>query len=126
MQGNYTPCSDEFKALLRKHYALKRASRHPIRTDQPTMEYSALFAQIRQELNISQQDMAIRMGCPRTMISKLENNGCIPTLPTLEKFCRTVGLPMYQFIRRLEYVRDGKMTLDGKKIERGNQCSTTA
>jgi transcriptional regulator with XRE-family HTH domain len=53
---------------------------------------------IREEKNLSQGDMEERSGLLRCYISRVENGHTVPSLETLEKMARALGMPLYELM----------------------------
>jgi transcriptional regulator with XRE-family HTH domain len=51
---------------------------------------------LRVEKELSQGDIEKRTGLVRPYISRVENGHVVPSIETLEKFARALGVPMYQ------------------------------
>ena len=51
---------------------------------------------IREEKNLSQGDIEKRTGLLRTYLSRIENGHMVPSVDTLEKFARALGVPLHQ------------------------------
>ena len=51
---------------------------------------------IREEKKLSQGDVEKRTGLLRCYISRVENGHTVPAVETIEKFARTLEIPMYQ------------------------------
>src|ERR1700737_3371317 len=51
---------------------------------------------IREQKNLSQGDIAKRMGLFRGYISRIENGHTVPSVETLEKIARALEVPLYQ------------------------------
>jgi transcriptional regulator with XRE-family HTH domain len=51
---------------------------------------------LRKEKNLSQGDIAMRTGLLRCYVSRIENGHTIPSIGTLEKIARALGVPLYQ------------------------------
>jgi transcriptional regulator with XRE-family HTH domain len=50
---------------------------------------------LREQKNLSQGDVERRTGLIRAYISRVENGHTIPSIETLEKFARSLEIPMY-------------------------------
>ena len=59
---------------------------------------------LREAKKLSQGDVEVRTGLLRCYTSRVENGHSIPSLETLEKYARGLGIPMYQLV------------YDGKKL----------
>ena len=51
---------------------------------------------IRQQKDLSQGDIEERTGLKRCYVSRVENGHTVPSIETLEKLARALGVPMYQ------------------------------
>jgi transcriptional regulator with XRE-family HTH domain len=51
---------------------------------------------IREQKDLSQGDIEERTGLRRCYVSRVENGHTIPSIETLEKLARALGVPMYQ------------------------------
>ena len=55
---------------------------------------------------VSQRQLAKRMGCPRTYVSKCETGRAgIPGWPALDRFARAFGVPLWALVREIEVMR---------------------
>jgi transcriptional regulator with XRE-family HTH domain len=57
---------------------------------------------LRTAKGISQEDFALNIGLHRTYISQLERGLKSPSLRTIEKICRELGISLVQFMTQLE------------------------
>jgi transcriptional regulator with XRE-family HTH domain len=53
---------------------------------------------IREEKNLSQGDVEERCGLLRCYISRVENGHTVPSIETLEKMARALGMQLYQLM----------------------------
>lgn len=51
---------------------------------------------LREQQNLSQGDIEKRTGLLRCYVSRVENGHTIPSIETLEKWTRALGVPLYQ------------------------------
>src|SRR5437879_1593613 len=51
---------------------------------------------LREQQNLSQGDIEKRTGLLRCYVSRVENGHTVPTIETLEKWTRALGVPLYQ------------------------------
>lgn len=51
---------------------------------------------IRKEKSLSQADIENRTGLLRCYVSRIENGHTVPSVDTLEKIARALGIPLYQ------------------------------
>jgi transcriptional regulator with XRE-family HTH domain len=51
---------------------------------------------LREQKNLSQGDVEKRTGLLRCYISRVENGHTVPSVDTLEKMARALGVPMYR------------------------------
>lgn len=56
------------------------------------------LTELRKVRNISQRQLAARMGCPRTYVSKIENGKATPTITSLARFAQALGVTISAFI----------------------------
>lgn len=68
---------------------------------------------IRQSLNLSQRELALRMMCPRTFISKIESNLTEVRIDTLERMSKALEVPV-EYIVRIATLRSVTDVLNGK------------
>jgi len=52
--------------------------------------------ELRQQQNLSQEDIEKRTGLLRCYISRVENGHTVPAFETIEKFARALEIPLYQ------------------------------
>jgi len=52
---------------------------------------------IREQKDLSQGDIEQRTGLKRCYVSRVENGHTVPSIETLEKLARALGVPLYQF-----------------------------
>jgi transcriptional regulator with XRE-family HTH domain len=62
----------------------------------PAMVVGERIRAIREEKNLSQGDIEKRSGLLRHYVSRVENGHTIPSVETLEKFARALGVPLYE------------------------------
>jgi transcriptional regulator with XRE-family HTH domain len=60
------------------------------------MIIGALLKALREVRGMSQGDIEKRSGLLRVYISRVENGHTVPSIETLEKLARAMGVPMYQ------------------------------
>lgn len=53
----------------------------------------------REESNLTQEDLAERVGISRTMISKIESNKAKPSLITLQKIAKALDIPTSELLK---------------------------
>lgn len=56
----------------------------------------------RSQMNITQSMLGVRIGVPRTYVSKLENGGAMPSLNSLKRIADGLGLPAWMLVKRAE------------------------
>jgi transcriptional regulator with XRE-family HTH domain len=61
-----------------------------------------LLREVREEAGLSQEALAGRMGLTQGYVSKLEAGEIRPDFVRVWQMCRAVGLPLDEFVRRLE------------------------
>ena len=57
---------------------------------------------IREAKNLSQSDIERATGLVRPYISRVENGHTVPSIETLEKWARALGMPLYQLLYECE------------------------
>lgn len=57
--------------------------------------------EIRKRLGISQEELAFRCGVHRTYIGAIERGEKSPTLNTIEKLAKGLGIQIYDFLNKL-------------------------
>lgn len=57
---------------------------------------------VRVAKNLSQRQLAKRIPCPRTYISKIENGGAQPTVVSLMRIAGGLGVPVWQILKNAE------------------------
>ncbi|MBR2209654.1 MAG: helix-turn-helix transcriptional regulator [Synergistaceae bacterium] len=59
--------------------------------------YANVMLQFRKESHLTQKSLAKKMGITQSAISKIEDGSNKPTLKTISKFCRTLGISANEF-----------------------------
>jgi transcriptional regulator with XRE-family HTH domain len=62
------------------------------------LQVAAAIRSLRQRNGISQRQLAMRMNVPRTYVSKIENEKATPTLSSLERLARALGVTVPDLI----------------------------
>ena len=75
------------------------------------LQVATAVRDLRHVRNLSQRQLAARMGVPRTYISKIENGKAIPTLGSLERLASALEVDICQL------VRDGRSQRDEEVAE---------
>ncbi|WP_093689166.1 helix-turn-helix domain-containing protein [Sporolituus thermophilus] len=65
-------------------------------------KFGQVLKKLRTAKGISQEDFALNVGLHRTYISQLERGLKSPSLRTIEKICRELGISLVQFMEHLE------------------------
>lgn len=75
--------------------------RHKPRFDCPRSKRTAgeVIARVREQRGLSQKQVAKAMNCPRTFVSKVENDKTLPTLATLERFAIALKTTPWDLVR---------------------------
>lgn len=60
------------------------------------IQFGARVAELRKQLNISQEELAERCGVHRTYIGSIERGEKSPTLNTIEKFARGLNVSLLE------------------------------
>jgi transcriptional regulator with XRE-family HTH domain len=71
------------------------------------------FKQLREEKKLSQGDIETSTGLLRCYISRVENGHTVPSVETLEKLARAVGIEMYELFGGKTV--PGVRSIDGKR-----------
>jgi transcriptional regulator with XRE-family HTH domain len=74
------------------------------------LQVAAQVREMRRIRHLSQRQLAGRMQVPRTYISKIENGKAIPTLGSLERLARALGVEVRQLVRDARSRRDEEVT----------------
>jgi transcriptional regulator with XRE-family HTH domain len=79
--------------------------------------------ELREAKELSQGDIGKRTGLFRCYVSRVENGHTVPSVDTLEKLARALGVPMYQLfhagtaspdVRKLKLVDDDNWGVTGR------------
>jgi transcriptional regulator with XRE-family HTH domain len=62
------------------------------------LQVASAIRALRQRSGISQRQLAMRMNVPRTYVSKIENEKATPTLSSLERLARALGVTVPDLI----------------------------
>lgn len=71
----------------------------PPPTPEGAIQVSGAVRDLRHVRNLSQRQLAARMGVPRTYISKIENGKAMPTLSSLDRLARALQVDMSVLLR---------------------------
>jgi len=63
------------------------------------VQVAGAIRMLRQRHGMSQRQLALRMGVPRTYVSKIENEKAIPTLSSLERLAVALEVTVYDLLR---------------------------
>jgi transcriptional regulator with XRE-family HTH domain len=63
------------------------------------LQVAAAVRDLRHVRNLSQRQLAARMGVPRTYISKIENGKAMPTLSSLDRLAKALKVDMATLLR---------------------------
>ena len=63
------------------------------------LQVATAVRDLRHVRNLSQRQLAARMGVPRTYISKIENGKAMPTLSSLDRLARALRVEMSSLLR---------------------------
>ena len=78
---------------------LTEIAESPEREEEGTLQVSAAVRDLRRVRNLSQRQLAGRMGVPRTYISKIENGKAMPTLSSLDRLARALQVDISALLR---------------------------
>jgi transcriptional regulator with XRE-family HTH domain len=62
----------------------------------------ALLKEVRNEAGLRQADLAERLGQPQSFVSKYESGERRLDILELRQVCQALGVPLREFVRRLE------------------------
>jgi transcriptional regulator with XRE-family HTH domain len=74
------------------------------------LQVAGQVRELRRARHLSQRQLAGRMQVPRTYISKIENGKAIPTLGSLERLARALGVDVRQLVRDARSCREEEVT----------------
>jgi len=63
------------------------------------VQVATAIRMLRQRHGLSQRQLALRMGVPRTYVSKIENEKATPTLSSLERLALALEVSVYDLLR---------------------------
>jgi transcriptional regulator with XRE-family HTH domain len=63
------------------------------------MQVAVAIRSLRQRAGLSQRQLALRMSVPRTYVSKIENDKATPTLSSLERLARALGVGVPELLK---------------------------
>ena len=63
------------------------------------IQFGLRIAELRRQLNISQEELAERCGVHRTYIGSIERGEKSPTLNTIEKFAKGLGVEIIELFK---------------------------
>ncbi len=64
--------------------------------------FQQLFAETREAANVTQGELARRLGVPRTAITRIELGERRVDIVELQTVCEVFGIPLLEFVRRYE------------------------
>ena len=70
---------------------------------------------LREQKNMSQDDIEKRTGLLRCYVSRVENNHTIPSVDTLEKLARALEVPMYRLFTDEVHVKKPIMPAEANR-----------
>lgn len=79
--------------------AISLVSEAAAETHEGGPQVSAAVRDLRHVRNLSQRQLAARMGVPRTYISKIENGKAMPTLSSLDRLARALQVDISALLR---------------------------
>lgn len=72
----------------------------------PEVQVARAIRSLRQSRGLSQRQLALRMGVPRTYVSKIENEKATPTLSSLERLARALEVSVPDVLRECGQSRE--------------------
>jgi transcriptional regulator with XRE-family HTH domain len=64
----------------------------------PALQVAGAIRSLRQKTGISQRQLALRMQVPRTYVSKIENEKATPTLSSLDRLAKALGVSVPELL----------------------------
>ena len=64
--------------------------------------YLTVIEILREEYNLSSCALSVQAGLPKNSLYKLRWKNSIPRIETTQKFCSVFGIPLSEFIKRVE------------------------
>ena len=71
----------------------------PVSEGEPEVQVARAIRMLRQRGGLSQRQLALRMGVPRTYVSKIENQKATPTLSSLERLAGALEVSVPDLLR---------------------------
>ena len=71
----------------------------PEPSERSEVQVATAIRMLRQRHGLSQRQLALRMGVPRTYVSKIENEKATPTLSSLERLATALEVSVYDLLR---------------------------
>lgn len=102
-----TPCKRCRKSLLwtpEKKLALDAPPAPAPEPEAPPALASAL-RELRLKAGLSQRQMAAKLHCPRTLMSKWESQKCVPLLRSIQKIAAVLEVPIDELLQHCEHRR---------------------
>ena len=60
--------------------------------------FANTFIYFRKKAHLTQSELALAMGIAQSQISKIEEGTHLPKIPTIAKFCNTLGISGNEFL----------------------------
>lgn len=76
---------------------------------EPEVHVAQAIRNLRRRGGLSQRQLAMRMGVPRTYVSKIENEKAIPTLSSLARLAQALGVSVPDVLRECGPTRDDEV-----------------
>src|SRR3974377_219895 len=86
---------DEPEPILTPCLAVPEAA-----SDRSEVQVAAAIRNLRQRAGLSQRQLALRMGVPRTYVSKIENEKATPTLSSLARLAAALEVSVPDLLKR--------------------------
>ena len=77
--------------------------------DRSEVQVAQAIRNLRQRCGLSQRQLAMRMGVPRTYVSKIENEKATPTLSSLERLARALQVTVPDLLNECGPSRDDEI-----------------
>ena len=79
--------------------AIALVTEAPAKTGRDELQVATAVRDLRHVRNLSQRQLAARMGVPRTYISKIENGKAMPTLSSLDRLAKALQVELSALLR---------------------------
>lgn len=85
------------------------------------MEIGRKLRQLREDKNLSQGDLEKKTGLLRCYTSRVENGYTVPSVDTIVKYARALGVPLYRFFTEGQSVKAPSFPTNGDRTQWGER-----